>query len=130
MTLSISSDILNPSVPETYTLSKRIVNSYLNYDFTDLLSSDSYSTETLTFGEIFSPTLWDIITAEGDSAFVSTRDGDGNGIAGVNTGFVDVAGFSFDVDYQLTAVPVPAALWLFITGFAALLPMFKKKRSS
>lgn len=73
---------------------------------------------------------WDIlweITQQGNTANVVTLDGNGDGIPGVTVAdgpFVDT---SFAIDGTLTAVPVPAAVWLFGSGLIGLFGVARRR---
>lgn len=71
-------------------------------------------------------TAWDVYVFDGYASLV-TLDGDGDGIAGINLSFMTATSLDSIVEIQLTSVPVPAALWLFLSGFLGLLPLIKKR---
>ena len=70
--------------------------------------------------------LWDI-TQQGNTANVTTLDGDGDGIPGITLIDGPWVGFSHAVNGTLTAVPVPAAVWLFGSGLIGLVGLARRK---
>ncbi len=75
---------------------------------------------------ILGDTLWDI-AANGDQALVRTLDADGDGISGVR--YVGNDGSIITMNYQLSAVPLPAAFWLFASGLLGLVSFLKRRGS-
>ena len=71
--------------------------------------------------------LWDI-TQQGNSANITTLDGDGDGIPGISLIDGPFVGFSHAVNGALTSVPVPAAVWLFGSGLIGLIGMARRKK--
>jgi len=69
-------------------------------------------------------TQWDI-WSDGVNAIALTLDGDSNGRSGLNVYVNGVK--SYVADIHLTAVPVPAAFWLFGTGLVGLVGFAKRK---
>ena len=63
--------------------------------------------------------LWEI-TQAGNTASVVTLDPDGDGIPGTKMTAGVFPDLSFEVNGTLTAVPLPAAVWLFGLGLAGL----------
>ena len=74
--------------------------------------------------------VWDVSTVGGVTTYTST-DIDGNGIPGI--GFIDgpfaTVPFSANFDYS-TAVPIPAAIWLFGSGLLGLTRMARRKKAA
>ena len=73
--------------------------------------------------------LWDI-TLQGNTASVVTLDGDGDGISGITITDGVFIGTSFAIDGTLTAVPVPAAVWLFSSGLIGLIGVVRRRQKS
>jgi hypothetical protein len=71
-----------------------------------------------------STTMWDI-WSDGVNAIAQTLDGDYDGRSGINLYVNGVKTYVADV--HLTAVPVPAAFWLFGTGLVGLVGVAKRK---
>ena len=75
------------------------------------------------------PFLWEI-TDHGDrTASLISLDIDGNGIPGMDLTEEPIPLGGYSLEGTLTAVPVPAAAWLFISGFLGLLG-FSRNRSN
>ena len=70
--------------------------------------------------------VWDVSTVGGVTTYTST-DIDGDGIAGI--GMIDGAfpGFSANFNLTTSAVPVPAAVWLFGSGLLGLVGVARRK---
>lgn len=69
-------------------------------------------------------TLWDI-TQLGNSLSIVTLDGDGNGIPGMTLAGVMPLPVSLE---WTSAVPVPAAVWLFGSGLLGLIGVARKRK--
>jgi len=74
--------------------------------------------------------VWNVSTVGGVTTYAST-DIDGDGILGI--GFIDgpfaSAPFSANFDFS-TAVPIPAAAWLFGSGLLGLMGIARRKKSA
>lgn len=70
--------------------------------------------------------LWEI-TQQGSVASVITLDGDGDGIPGISITDGPYIGLSHAINGTLTAVPVPAAVWLFGSGLIGLIGVARRK---
>lgn len=93
------------------------------------ITPDSFDETILGVYSADDMTLWDI-TDDGETAFLSTLDGDGDGINGINV-YQDASNplsLLFVADVQLHTVPLPAAFWLFGSGMLALLGFRRKRR--
>lgn len=105
-----------------------------SYSMDQTLSFDSGALVESVFNEslegnglvLIGQTAWDIYVS-GGIASLKTLDGDSDGIAGINLSFITPTTVDSIVEIQLTSVPVPAALWLFLSGFLGLLPLIKKR---
>lgn len=73
--------------------------------------------------------VWDITVAPNGIISLMAIDSDGDGIPGVPEVDGPFKGYSLALDLTFTPVPVPAALWLFVSGFVGLLSLlsFKKR---
>ena len=73
--------------------------------------------------------VWDVSTVAGVTSYTST-DIDGDGIPGI--GFIDgpfaTTPFSANFDFS-TAVPIPAAVWLFGLGLVSLAGVARRKKA-
>ncbi len=110
---------------DSYTMSTGTVTPYGGGSSYDIFGEEMLDTNGSPF-LISSPTLWDIVLTPGMIS-MRTLDADGNGINGIETAISSVPPDSV-LDIRLTAVPVPAAIWLFASGLLGLLGMsFKRK---
>jgi len=105
------------------------ISDYIQFgDWEYFLSSTTDATGNTTTTE-YPATLWEIDFA-GNPITLRTLDNDGDGLPGVR--YFD---YSFNdtitLDFQLQAVPVPPAVWLFGSGLIALLSLANpvRKRS-
>lgn len=85
-----------------------------------------WENSTLLFDQNLFPTLWNI-EVNGNAATVFTLDGDGDGVSGAAFTHPLDPNQALIVDFQLTAVPVPASAWLLISGIVSLLHFSKRK---
>ena len=73
--------------------------------------------------------VWDVSTVAGVTSYTST-DIDGDGIPGI--GFIDgpfaTVPLSANFDFS-TAVPIPAAVWLFGSGLVGLIGVARRKKA-
>jgi hypothetical protein len=75
-----------------------------------------------------STTQWDI-WSDGINAVAQTLDGDSNGKSGFNIYVGGVKSFVADVHVEtLATVPVPAAFWLFGSGFMGLFTLTQRRK--
>ena len=96
------------------------IGSSANGNFTETLSGNGYTLDGTT--------EW-FIGADGLLANVYTLDGDGDGIAGMNLYFNGVLNEIADVSLTTSAVPVPAAVWLFGSGLIGLASFARRKKA-
>jgi hypothetical protein len=78
--------------------------------------------------------VWDMSVDVDGVITLSVVDSDGDGVLGVaevDGPFIDNLGdgFSIVLDMTLTPVPIPAAVWLFSTGFLGLIGVARRKKS-
>ena len=91
---------------------------HINIGYSDQIFENTSPLSGSTVIGLAGQTLWDI-TADGYIASLMTLDGDNDGIAGIH--FASSDQNNYTIELQLTAVPVPAAVWLFGSGFVALM---------
>ncbi|MDH5767087.1 MAG: VPLPA-CTERM sorting domain-containing protein, partial [Gammaproteobacteria bacterium] len=80
-------------------------------DFAELMTGSGYT--------LSGPTDW-LIEADGTMATIRTLDADGDGINGINLLLDGELIHAVDIELTVTAVPVPAAIWLFGSGLIGL----------
>jgi len=118
---------------ETYTLGKSTQTEYFSDFFTDPIGSatssqwEEYTNNNGLAMFVTGESLWNILVS-GNSVNASSLDGDGDGYSGVNVSTYGLPDPVFIIDYQLTAVPVPAAIWLFISGIAGFIGISLKRK--
>jgi hypothetical protein len=90
---------------------------------------DSDMTVYWSFSSFPAPFLWDITDLGDGTATLFTLDGDDNGIPGTAMTEAPFLGISLVLEGTLTAVPVPAAVWLFGSGLIGLIGIATRKKS-
>lgn len=68
--------------------------------------------------------VWNV----GPGGVYTSTDVDGNGVAGL--GMIDGAFPGFNANFNFTAVPVPAAVWLFGSGLLGLVGVARRKKAA
>ena len=71
--------------------------------------------------------LWDITDNGNGTATVLTLDGDDDGIPGNTITNGTFTGSSFEINGELTTVPLPAAFWLLSSGLIGLIGIARRK---
>jgi hypothetical protein len=74
--------------------------------------------------------LWDITDLGNGTASVLTLDGDSDGIPGNAITSGTIAGNSFEINGELTVVPLPASVWLFGSGLLGLVGIVRRKKAA
>ena len=74
--------------------------------------------------------VWDVVNNLDGSISLNSTDPEGDGIFGIPMVDGPFKGFSVSYDLTLTAVPVPAAVWLFVSGLLGLVGMARRKKAA
>ena len=70
--------------------------------------------------------IWNVATSGGMTTYTMT-DPDGNGIMG--TGMIDGPFVGFNANFNMSAVPVPAAVWLLGSGLLGLVGVARRRKA-
>ena len=71
--------------------------------------------------------VWIVWDVSGDS-YLAT-DSDGDGIRGHQMTYGPFSGLSMTIDFTVSTVPVPAAIWLFGSGLLGIIGLSRHKKS-